>query len=104
LWDKLGPAIVAASPVCWDPVQNSNQHNNRKDNMTKTLKPEFQPGGSKRHEILDKAVRYLQDPKFGLQSDKKFFLLEQVGLTTTEYLEALNRASNGALVEAALGD
>jgi len=30
LWDKLGPAIVAASPVCWDPVQNSNQHNNRK--------------------------------------------------------------------------
>jgi hypothetical protein len=85
-------------------VQNSNQHNNRKDKMTKTLKPEFQPGGSKRHEILDKAVRYLQDPKFGLQSDKKFFLLEQVGLTTTEYLEALNRATNGELVKSALGD
>ena len=67
--------------------------------MTKKLKPEFQPGGSKRHEILDKAVRYLQDPRFGLQSDKKFFLLEQVGLTTTEYLEALNRASNGGLVK-----
>ncbi len=70
----------------------------------KTLKPEYQPGGSKRHEILDKAVRYLQDPRFGLQSDKKFFLLEQVGLTTTEYLEALNRASNGELVKSALGD
>ena len=70
----------------------------------KTLKPEYQPGGAKRHEILDKAVRYLQDPRFGLQSDKKFFLLEQVGLTTTEYLEALNRASSGAFVEAALGD
>jgi hypothetical protein len=70
----------------------------------KTLKPEYQPGGAKRHEILDKAVQYLQDPRFGLQSDKKFFLLEQVGLTTTEYLEALNRASNGALVEVALGD
>ena len=70
----------------------------------KTLKPEYQPGGAKRHEILDKAVRYLQDPRFGLQSDKKFFLLEQVGLSTTEYLEALNRASSGALVEAALGD
>ena len=67
--------------------------------MTKKLKPEFQPGGSKRHEILDKAVRYIQDPRFGLQSDKKFFLLEQVGLTTTEYLEALNRASNGGLVK-----
>ena len=61
----------------------------------KTLKPEYQPGGAKRHEILDKAVRYLQDPRFGLQSDKKFFLLEQVGLTTTEYLEALNRAAAG---------
>jgi hypothetical protein len=85
-------------------VQNSNQHNNRKDIMTKKLKPEFQPGGSKRHEILDKAVRYIQDPRFGLQSDKKFFLLEQVGLTTTEYLEALNRASNGGLVKSALGD
>jgi len=70
----------------------------------KTLKPEYQPGGAKRHEILDKAVRYLQDPRFGLQSDKKFFLLEQVGLTTTEYLEALNRATGGELVRTALGD
>jgi hypothetical protein len=70
----------------------------------KELKPEFQPGGAKRHEILDKAVRYLQDPRFGLQSDKKFFLLEQVGLSTTEYLEALNRASGGELARSALGD
>ena len=77
---------------------------NERTVMAKELKPEYRPGGSKRHEILDKAVRYLQDPRFGLQSDKKFFLLEQVGLTTTEYLEALNRASSGALVEAALGD
>ncbi len=71
---------------------------------SKTLKPEYQPGGAKRHEILDKAVKYLQDPRFGLQSDKKFFLLDEVGLTTTEYLEALNRASNGGLVKTALGD
>jgi hypothetical protein len=70
----------------------------------KTLKPEYQPGGAKRHEILDKAVRYLQEPRFGLQSDKKFFLLEKVGLSTTEYLEALNRATNGELVRSALGD
>ena len=70
----------------------------------KTLKPEYQPGGAKRHEILDKAVRYLQEPRFGLQSDKKFFLLEKVGLSTTEYLEALNRASGGELAKAALGD
>ena len=70
----------------------------------KTLKPEYQPGGAKRHEILDKAVRYLQDPRFGLQGDKHSFLINEVGLSETEYLDALNRASNGAFVEAALGD
>ena len=61
----------------------------------KTLKPEYQPGGAKRHEILDKAVRYLLDPKFGLQGDKHSFLVNEVGLSETEYLEALNRAASG---------
>ena len=70
----------------------------------KELKPEYQPGGAKRHVIIDKAVEYIKDPRFGLQSDKKFFLLDEVGLSTTEYLEALNRASNGELVKTALGD
>ena len=41
--------------------------------MKKKLKPEYQPGGSKRHVILDKAVQYLKDPKFGLQGDKHEF-------------------------------
>ena len=72
--------------------------------MAKQLKPEYQPGGAKRHVILDKAVKYLLDPRFGLQGDKHSFLINEVGLSETEYLEALNRASNGALVEAALGD
>ena len=63
--------------------------------MKKKLKPEYQTGGSKRHVILDKAVQYLKDPRFGLQADKKFFLLEQVGLSTEEYLEALNTAAGG---------
>ena len=63
--------------------------------MKKKLKAEYQPGGSKRHVILDKAVQYLKDPRFGLQADKKFFLLEQVGLSTEEYLEALNNAAGG---------
>ena len=61
----------------------------------KKLKEEYQPGGSKRQEILDKAVRYILDPKFGTQNAKHAFLLEQVGLTTMEYLEALNRAAAG---------
>ena len=61
----------------------------------KTLKPEYQPGGAKRYEILDKAVQYLLDPKFGLQGDKHSFLVNEVGLSETEYLEALNRAASG---------
>ena len=63
--------------------------------MKKRLKAEFQPGGNKRHEIITKAVNYLKEPRFGLQADKKFFLLEKVGLSTNEYLEALNRAAGG---------
>ena len=65
----------------------------------KKLKPEYQPGGSKRGEILEKAVRYILDPKFGTQNATHAFLLEQVGLTTTEYLEALNKAAAGAAKE-----
>lgn len=70
----------------------------------KELKPEFQPGGAQRHVILDKAVKYLLDPRFGLQGDKHSFLINQVGLSETEYLEALNRASGGELARSALGD
>jgi len=38
--------------------------------MTKKLKEEYQPGGSKRHVILEKAIEYLKDPRFGLQGHK----------------------------------
>ena len=70
----------------------------------KELKAEYRPGGAQRHVILDKAVQYLLDPRFGLQGDKMHFLLEEVGLSETEYLEALNKATNGELVKSALGD
>ena len=59
----------------------------------KTLKEEYQPGGSKRQEILSKAVRYIMDPKFGTQNMKHAFLLEEVGLTESEYLTCLNDAN-----------
>jgi hypothetical protein len=36
----------------------------------KKLKEEYQPGGSKRQEILDKAVRYLKDPLYGYTERK----------------------------------
>ena len=67
--------------------------------MTKTLKAEYLPGGAKRQFILDKAVDYLKTP--GFQGDKHLFCLDFLKLTETEYLEALNKATNGAFVEAA---
>ena len=61
----------------------------------KKLKEEYQPGGSKRHVILDKAVEYLKDPRFGLQGDKHSFLTEKLGLSESEYLTCLNTAAGG---------
>ena len=74
--------------------------------MSRSLKPEFRPGGADRQYILDKAVEYIlaKNPKLGTQNAKHAFLVEQVGLSQTEYLEALNRASNGGVVKAAIGD
>ena len=63
--------------------------------MTKKLKEEYQPGGSKRHIILEKAVEYLKDPRFGLQGDKQSFLMEELGLSQSEYLTCLNNAAGG---------
>ena len=59
----------------------------------KKLKPEYQPGGSKRSEILYKAVQYILDPRFGTQNAKHAFLLEEVGLSESEYLTCLNDAN-----------
>ena len=61
----------------------------------KKLKPEYQRGGSKRHVILDKAVEYLKDPRFGLQGDKHSFLTGELGLSESEYLTCLNKAAAG---------
>ena len=61
--------------------------------MKKKLKEEYQPGGSKRHVILEKAIQYLKDPKFGTQNAKHAFLLEEVGLSESEYLTCLNNAN-----------
>ena len=72
--------------------------------MSRSLKPEFQEGGSRRQEIRDKAVEYIRDPKFGFQGDKHAFLVDQVGLSQTEYLSCLNQASNGAFLKAEMKD
>ena len=65
---------------------------------TKTIKKEFLPGGERRQELLDQVPGYLQTS--GLQSNKHMFCIEVLKMTETEYLEALNKATNGGVVEA----
>ena len=69
----------------------------------KKLRDEFRPGGARRQHILDKAVDYIANGP-GLQNDKMHFCLDNLEMTMTEYLEALNKASSGELVKSALGD
>ena len=67
-------------------------------NMNKKIKAEYLPGGAKRQELLDQVPEYLKTP--GLQSHKHMFCVDVLKLTETEYLEALNKATNGGVVEA----
>ena len=62
----------------------------------KTIKKEYLPGGVKRQQMLDKVPEYLKTP--GLQSNKHLFCIEVLKMTETEYLEALNKATNGGVV------
>mgnify|MGYP000061357558 FL=1 len=71
-----------------------------KMDLSRTLKKEYQPGGSKRQFILDQAVKYIRDVP-GLQAAKHHFCINNLMMTETEYLEALNKATNGAVVESA---
>ena len=76
-------------------VRDALSRTNKQKGYMKKLKEEYQPGGSKRQEILDKAVQYILNPKFGTQNAKHAFLLEEVGLSESEYLTCLNDAAGG---------
>jgi len=65
--------------------------------MTKKIKDEYMPGGARRQELLDKAVEYLREPG-QTQNIKHEFCIKYLKMTETEYLEALNKATNGELV------
>ena len=65
--------------------------------MTKKIKDEYMPGGARRQELLDKAVEYLREPG-QTQNIKHEFCIKYLEMTETEYLEALNKATNGELV------
>jgi hypothetical protein len=80
----------------WSMVQDLN---NRKESYDKAkhIKTEYMPGGAKRQEMLDKAVDYLRTPG-ATQQIKHEFCLTYLMMTETEYLEALNKATNGQMV------
>ena len=67
----------------------------------KSLKAEYKIGGENRQYVLDKAVKFLTAKLPISQGDRHHFLLEKIGLTETEYLECLNRATNGGVVREA---
>ena len=66
--------------------------------MNKKIKAEYLPGGSKRQELLDEVPKYLKTP--GLQANKHMFCIDVLKMTETEYLEALNKATNGGIERA----
>jgi len=68
--------------------------------MTKTIKAEYLPGGEKRQELLEQVPGYTPSPGAD-QGTKHMFCLEVLKLTETEYLEALNKATNGGVVRSA---
>ena len=68
--------------------------------MTKTIKAEYLPGGAKRQELLDQVPQYLLEAVSD-QATKHMFCIEKLKLTETEYLEALNKATNGGVVRSA---
>ena len=66
----------------------------------KSIKSEYLPNGSKRQELLDQVPAYLASAGAD-QATKHMFCIDVLKMTETEYLEALNQATNGGLVEAA---
>ena len=66
--------------------------------MKRKMKEEYKPDGKNRQVILDKAVEFITAKLTMTQGDRHHFLLDKVGLTETEYLECLNRATNGGVV------
>jgi hypothetical protein len=73
---------------------------NRKEYMRKKIiKDEFLPGGERRQELLNQVPEYLKAP--GIQANKHVFCIEVLRMTETEYLEALNKATNGEVERSA---
>ena len=49
------------------------------------LREKVQQGGEDKQKILDKAVKYILNPKYGTLEKKYDFLINNLGLTESEY-------------------
>jgi len=67
----------------------------------KNIKPEYLPGGAKRDEMRQKAIKYLQAPIMETQAARHEFLVKVLKFTETEYLSMLNEAGSGELLRSA---
>jgi hypothetical protein len=71
--------IIWDYPIYWDVERNKHE---------KKIKRRIPAGWQQATGDPGQSCYVPEGPEVGLQADKKFFLLEKVGLTTLEYLEA----------------
>ena len=64
------------------------------------MKPTFKHSPDTQEGRIERSVYILRDPR-GFMADKQDFLLSK-GVTTSEFLTALNIASNGELLQVAM--
>ena len=66
------------------------------------MKPTFKHSPDTQEGRIERSVYILRDPR-GFMADKQAFLLSK-GVTTSEFLTALNIASNGELLQVAVAN
>jgi hypothetical protein len=82
------------------PERSGRQLLTKGESMIKgTIKADYLPGGAKREEAKKTAIKYLQAKIPVTQQDRHHFLTTVLKFTETEYLDILNQATNGALVD-----
>lgn len=61
------------------------------------LREKVKQGGEDKQKILDKAVKYILNPKYGTLEKKYDFLINNLGLTESEYKQCFDKASENSV-------
>jgi len=70
----------------------------RKKTRLQVLREKVQQGGEDKQKILDKAVKYILNPKYGTIEKKYHFLINNLGLTESEYKQCFDKASENSVL------